>query len=149
MLPWPSELLGAIETHGVRHALSRAAIFAWPAKYAPFATPVLDAALCGCALVLGDIPSLREIWEDAAIFVPPDDRRLLADALEQLIASPTRRHQLGHAARARALQCSASRMAGGYLSAYSALMAHRAATATVALRGLPTAAELRELRELH
>jgi glycosyltransferase involved in cell wall biosynthesis len=132
ILPWPIELLGAIETHGVRHALSRASIFAWPAKYAPFATPVLDAALCGCALVLGDIPSLRETWKDAALFVAPEDRAELAAALCELTDSPARRHQLGHAARARALECSASRMATGYLSVYCGLMAQRCATAATA-----------------
>jgi glycosyltransferase involved in cell wall biosynthesis len=137
ILPWPIELLGEIETHGVRHALSRASIFAFPAKYAPFATPVLDAALCGCALVLGDLPSLRETWQDAALFVAPDDRAELAAALCELTNSPARRHQLGQAARARALECSASRMATGYLSAYCGLMAQRcslAATATFSLR---------------
>jgi glycogen(starch) synthase len=137
MLSWPTELLGSIETHGVRHALSRASIFAWPAKYAPFATPVLDAALCGCALVLGDLPSLRETWQDAALFVAPDDRAELAAALCELTDSPARRHQLGQAARARALECSASRMATGYLSAYCGLMAQRstaAATATLGIR---------------
>ena len=27
----------------------------------------------GCALVLGDLPSLREVWGDAALYVRPDD----------------------------------------------------------------------------
>ncbi len=31
-----------------------------PARYEPFGLSVLEAALSGCALVLGDIPSLRE-----------------------------------------------------------------------------------------
>jgi len=125
LLPWPIERLDAVDTHDGRHALGRAAIFAWPARYAPFATPAIDAALCGCALVLDDIPNLREIWQDAAIFVAPDDRQALADALADLTSSPARRQQLGHAARARALECSASRMATGYLAAYSGLMAQR------------------------
>lgn len=134
LLAWPIELITPVDSHGLRDALSRASIFAWPAKYAPFATPVLDAALSGCALVLGDLPSLRETWHDAAVFVPPDDRTALADALNALIASPMRRQQLAHAARARALECSASQMATGYLSAYCSLMAHRQATAMTALR---------------
>jgi glycogen(starch) synthase len=133
LLPWPIDLIGDVETPAVRQALSRASIFAWPARYAPFATPVLDAALSGCALVLGDIPSLRETWRDSAIFVPPDDHGALADALGELVASPTKRQHLGQAARARALECSASRMATGYLSAYCGLMAQRHATAAVTL----------------
>ncbi len=134
MLPWPIELLGALDSDGLRDALGRASIFALPAKDAPFATPVLDAALSGCALVLGDIASLRETWQDAALFVPPDDRAALAEALASLIASPARRQQLGQAARARALEFSASRMATGYLSAYCTLMAQRQATLLASLR---------------
>jgi glycogen(starch) synthase len=134
LLAWPIDLLTPVDYYGVREGLSRASIFAWPAKHAPFATPVIDAALSGCALVLGDIPSLRETWHEAALFVPPDDHGALADALSTLIASPMRRQQLAHAARARALECSVSRMANGYLSAYCTLMAQRQATALAALR---------------
>jgi len=121
--------LGPLDMEGRRDWLSRAAIYTLPAKYEPFGSSVLDAGLSGCALVLGDIPSLREIWQDAAIFVPPDDRVALAEALSDLIASPDRRRQLAYAARGRALEFSASRMASGYLSAYSALMATRHSSA--------------------
>ena len=59
---------------GVARALAaRAAIYALPARYEPFGLTALEAALAGCALVLGDIPSLREIWGDAALFVRPAD----------------------------------------------------------------------------
>ena len=44
-----------------------AAIFARPARYEPFGLAILEAAQAGCALVLGDIPSLRELWADAAL----------------------------------------------------------------------------------
>ena len=52
--------------------MGRAAIYALPARYEPFGLSILEAALSGCALVIGDIPSLREIWADAALFVPSD-----------------------------------------------------------------------------
>ncbi len=39
--------------------------------YEPFGLSVLEAALSGCALVLGDIPSLRENWDGAADFAEP------------------------------------------------------------------------------
>ena len=54
-----------------------------PARYEPFGLSPLEAALAGCALVLGDIPSLREVWGDAALYVRPDD----PDALRQAIAA--------------------------------------------------------------
>ena len=34
-----------------------------PARYEPFGLSILEAALSGCALVLGDLPSLRELWD--------------------------------------------------------------------------------------
>ena len=42
----------------IRPWFARAGIYALPAVYEPFGLSVLEAALSGCALVLGDIPSL-------------------------------------------------------------------------------------------
>jgi hypothetical protein len=44
-----------------------------PARYEPFGLSVLEAALSGCALVPGDIASLRGNWDGVAEFVCPDD----------------------------------------------------------------------------
>ena len=62
-------------------------IYALPARYEPFGLSVLEAGLSGCALVLGDIPSLRAIWEEAALFVPPDDTDALKPALRRLMTA--------------------------------------------------------------
>ena len=40
-----------------------------PARYEPFGLGILEAATQGCALVLGDLPSLVELWKGAARFV--------------------------------------------------------------------------------
>ena len=50
-----------------RSWFARAPIYALPAHYEPFGLSALEAGLAGCALVLGDIPSLREIWGEAAL----------------------------------------------------------------------------------
>src|SRR6185369_6695620 len=78
------ELLGWLEPQEVGRAMERAAIFAHPARYEPFGLAPVEAALRGCALVLGDIPSLREVWGDAALFVDPTDDDALAGALREL-----------------------------------------------------------------
>jgi glycosyltransferase involved in cell wall biosynthesis len=83
---------------------------------------VLEAALSGCALVLGDIASLREVWGDAALYVHPDDHLALRDALARLIADATLRHRLGRRARSRAMRYTPARMARGYIRAYSTSM---------------------------
>ncbi|HYC05567.1 MAG TPA: glycosyltransferase family 4 protein [Azospirillaceae bacterium] len=102
---------------------AKAGIFCLPARYEPFGLAILEAALSGCALVLGDIPSLRELWKGAACFVRPDDRDGLKRSLNALIADPARRADMGAQARIRAKRYSAAAMAEGYLAAYAELLA--------------------------
>lgn len=110
--------LGRLSEPQLASWLSRAAIYAHPARYEPFGLLPLEAAMSGCALVLGDIPSLREVWDDAALFVPPDDREALVDAIGQLESSETLRHAFAARARDRARLYTPERMAAGYLSVY-------------------------------
>ena len=76
-----------------------------------FGLSALEAALSGCALVLGDIPSLREVWGDAALFVAPDDTDALAQALQGLIDRPAYRRELADRATKRAGLYTPRRMA--------------------------------------
>ncbi|HLL56175.1 MAG TPA: glycosyltransferase family 4 protein, partial [Myxococcaceae bacterium] len=77
--------LGKVPPRALAGWFSRAAIYALPARYEPFGLSVLEAAQAGCALVLGDIASQRELWDGAAVFVPPDDHAALEAALHALI----------------------------------------------------------------
>lgn len=97
----------------------RAAIFASPALYEPFGLSVLEAALCGCALVLGDIPSLRELWQDAAVFVPPRNPEALMLALNALVARKEAREDMAAAARKRAMQFDPKTTVSKYVEVYS------------------------------
>jgi glycosyltransferase involved in cell wall biosynthesis len=115
------EPLGCLPPRELARWMGRAAIYALPARYEPFGLSVLEAALAGCALVLGDIPSLREVWGDAALFVAPDDRDGLARTLERLMAHPSGREQLAARARERALTFTPRRMAAAYLHLYATL----------------------------
>jgi glycosyltransferase involved in cell wall biosynthesis len=121
-------LLGGLDQTALAGWLARASIFVSPARYEPFGYAPLEAALAGCALVLGDIPSLREIWSDAALFVPPDDAVALAGALNQLIGDAAERGALAARARARAATYSPQRMAEQYVSLYERMSAARGGT---------------------
>ena len=114
--------LGRLPSREVSAWLSRAAVFALPARYEPFGLSVLEAGLAGCALVLGDIPSLRETWDGVAVFVPPDDHATLRLALQTVIEDPALRQTLAMRARRRALGLTAERMARGYLDLYGAAL---------------------------
>jgi glycogen synthase len=113
--------LGCISTDALSQWYARAAIYALPARYEPFGLSVLEAAHAGCALVLGDIESLRENWHGAAEFVPPDDRQALASALRALIENPARRADLATRAQRRSRQFSIQTMVDAYVEVYEAL----------------------------
>lgn len=111
-------LLGQLSPSVLADRLARAGIYALPARYEPFGLSALEAGLAGCALVLGDIPSLREVWGDAAVFVDPNDPDALQKTLTSLIRDDAKRAGLGDAARTRAGEYTPERMAAGYLAAY-------------------------------
>jgi glycosyltransferase involved in cell wall biosynthesis len=102
----------------------RAAVFVAPARYEPFGLAVLEAARDRCALVLGDIASQRELWGDAAVYVPPDDAGALATAVEGLLRAPELAAERGERAQRRAERYSVGAMAAAYASLY-ALMSRR------------------------
>jgi glycosyltransferase involved in cell wall biosynthesis len=120
--PCSVRALGRLSPAVLSGWLSRAAIYALPARYEPFGLSVLEAALAGCALVIGDIPSLREIWGDAAVFVPPEDPVALEAALRALMGDEPARQELAERARRRALEFDSERMAARYLSVYGDLL---------------------------
>jgi glycosyltransferase involved in cell wall biosynthesis len=114
--------LGPCEAGEMSELYARAAIYALPARYEPFGLSILEAALARCALVLGDIPSLRENWYAAAQFVPPDDPDALVEAVDRLIDDAPLRRDYARAAHARARSLSPARMAAAYADAYGALV---------------------------
>jgi glycogen(starch) synthase len=122
--------LGCVSRAELGQWLAAASIYALPARYEPFGLSVLEAALAGCALVLGDTESLRESWSDAAVFVAPDDEKSLARLLSYLIAEPTRRAELAHAARQRARSFAPEAMADAYLGVYAQAMGQARAVAS-------------------
>lgn len=127
--------LDLVEPVMLRQWLADAPIFALPARYEPFGLAPLEAALSGCALVLGDLPTLREVWGEAAVYVPPDDHAALREALQALIRDPARRRRMALAATRRARRFSAGRMAESYLGLYRELRRSH-----VPRRPIPTAA---------
>jgi glycosyltransferase involved in cell wall biosynthesis len=119
-------LLGPLAPEALATWMAHAAIYAFPALYEPFGLSVLEAALCGCALVLGDIASLRELWTGMAVFVDPLDPGGVTAAIRRLVSDDAERARLAELARARALQMDPDIAAAQYLSAYASLSRSRA-----------------------
>ncbi|HKP77289.1 MAG TPA: glycosyltransferase family 1 protein [Longimicrobiaceae bacterium] len=71
-----------------------------PSDREGYGWPVLEAMACGTPVVARDLPSLREIAGDAAVFVPTDDARAWAAMVEGVLAG--RGEELREAALERA-----------------------------------------------
>jgi glycosyltransferase involved in cell wall biosynthesis len=120
--PSALHVLGALDSRKLAEWMARASIYVLPAYYEPFGLSALEAALAGCALVLADIPSLRELWHDTATFVSPRDHVALAVAIRQLIGDPALRQARASQAQQRARMLGPARMARQYHAAYATLL---------------------------
>jgi len=124
------QALGQLSGEAIAEQLAGRPIFVSSALYEPFGLAVLEAAQAGCALILSDIPTFRELWDGAARFVYPHDSGGFARAIEEVAGDPALRDRLGAAARERAARYTVERLAGEMTALYS---------------GLPTQAAEREL----
>lgn len=119
------KLLGQLAPEAVADKMAKAAIYVMPARYEPFGLSILEAALSGCALVLGDIPSLRENWQGAALFVDPDNPEDIHDKLAFMIRHPKLRERMGALARQRATAFSLRAQAAAYVQQYRQLIGNQ------------------------
>src|SRR3954470_11529141 len=122
--------MGELAHSALRARMQRAAIFVSPARYEPFGLSVLEAASAGCALVLSDIPTFRELWSGAALFVDPNSERALRETLAGLCVDDRERTRLQVAARQRSERYSLARSADAYHALYERLLASRSRPAS-------------------
>lgn len=113
--------LGFLSKAEMANWLQRSSIYVAPAYYEPFGLGILEAARAGCALVLGDIPSLREVWADAAEYVAPSDPDGLHGTVSRLARNPGQCQYLADRAWQRAQAYSSERMASDYMQCYRTL----------------------------
>ena len=118
-----SVLLGTLSQSSLLALLASSSIYIATSIYEPFGMAPLEAALCGCAVVANDIPSLREVWGDDALYF--DGPRSLSTLLHQLNRDEQRLAEARQRSLARANELTAQRMADGYEALYEALLAGR------------------------
>jgi glycosyltransferase involved in cell wall biosynthesis len=125
--------LGVLERAQMIEEMRQAGIFVSPALYEPFGLSVLEAAACGCALVLSDLASFRELWVGAALFVDPRDPDDLTAALQRLCRDDGLRACMQQAARRRARRYRLETMVDAYEAVYEGLMKRGASLRNAAL----------------
>ena len=95
------EPLGQLADVELAALLAKRPVFVSAARFEPFGLAVLEAAAAGCALVLSDIATFRELWDGAAIFADPGSPESFRAAIAAALPIPAR-ERLGTAAAARA-----------------------------------------------
>lgn len=116
--PQTVRVLGQQSAGALAQLLNQSSVFASLALYEPFGYGVLEAAQSGCALVLSDIPTFRELWSGAAVFVQPRASIYAAGVLDALLSDPEESARLGALAAERAQRYSVEAMAEGMLRLY-------------------------------
>lgn len=113
--------LGKLTDYEIAEWLSRASIFALPARYEPFGLSILEAAMSGCALVTGKTESLAEIWGNAAKYTDPNNADEIRDTIKTLIEDEFCRNIMACRAVKRSHGYTAEQMAQDYIYLYSQL----------------------------
>jgi len=114
----------------LRALYSRASIYAATARYEPLGMTALEAAFSRCAIVANDIPSFREIWQDAALYFRTNDAASLAENIRMLNADRAMRRAYAELAYSRACErFTTKRMIDECLQLYRSLTSVRSAAA--------------------
>jgi alpha-maltose-1-phosphate synthase len=103
---------GMLPTTDIRQLLSAATVFVCPSVYEPLGIVNLEAMACGTAVVASDVGGIPEVVADGetGLLVHYDEHAVdafrsgLADAVNALLADPSRADAMGAAGRVRAEQ---------------------------------------------
>ncbi|HHY49167.1 MAG TPA: glycosyltransferase family 4 protein [Alphaproteobacteria bacterium] len=121
-----AEALGELPHGTLQRLMQQAGIVVSPSLYEPFGLAALEGAAAGAALVLADIPTYRELWDGAAVFVPPRAPAAYAAAINRLAAAPRLRATLGRCAAERARHLTPAAQADAMQAVYRDAMRRHA-----------------------
>lgn len=99
----------------VRSILRQADVFVMPSRSEGLPLALLEAMASGLPVVASHVGGIPEVLtREVGLLVPPEDPAALAQALTDVLQNPTRRVEMGHAARVRAQAFSSSRVTEAY-----------------------------------
>jgi len=107
----PVESIGPLSDSSLAAAYARATCLIVTSTHEGFCLPVLDAQSLGTPVICSDIPVLREVAGDGALFFRSGDASDLARCLEIIFENGTIRRALSTAAQANAARFSWSKAA--------------------------------------
>jgi glycosyltransferase involved in cell wall biosynthesis len=95
-------LTGWIPREELMALFEKARAFVYPSTFEGFGMPVLEAMAAGIPVACSDIPPLKEVAGDAALFFDPLDEDALAAAIERIMDDEALRQKLAQAGSKRA-----------------------------------------------
>jgi len=90
--------------------------FVYPSVFEGFGMPVLEALAAGIPVACSDIPPLREVAGDAALYFNPLDEDEIASAIESVMSDASLQERLAQAGRERAREFTWEKSAGQTLA---------------------------------
>jgi glycogen synthase len=114
------ELRGALPEQEILSLFASSAVYVCPSRYEPFGLAPLEAALCGCAVAARDIDSLREVWQDAALYF--GDAEELSALLSRLTERPEFLREAQRRAGKQARRYTRQHLVEAYRSLYAAML---------------------------
>jgi glycosyltransferase involved in cell wall biosynthesis len=116
------EILGELEDKDLAYLYDNAAVLVHPSKAEGFGLPVLEAMRVACPVVASDIPALREVAEDGAMFCQADQPQAFASAIGQLLLQANLAEALAKKGVKRACQFSYGAAAEKTADLYSRIL---------------------------
>jgi glycosyltransferase involved in cell wall biosynthesis len=77
--------LNNISNDRLREIYNLSDVFVYPSNYEGWGAPGLEAASCETPVVCSDIPIFREVYHDYPYYFPPNNYKMLADAVYQCL----------------------------------------------------------------
>ena len=116
-------LLGGIPSAQLEDLYAAAALLVTATRYEGFGLPVLEAMARGVPVVCSDIPVLREVAGEEAVFVDPAEPASIAGGMRRLLAGGAEVERLRIAGRERAARFTWEATAEATAAAYEAAAA--------------------------
>jgi glycosyltransferase involved in cell wall biosynthesis len=98
------KFVGRVSDGALRELYEKASLFIFPSFYEGLGLPPMEAMICGCPVLLSDIPVLKEIYADSAAYCDPADDRDIAAKIKLLMSQPEYRADLRERGLALALR---------------------------------------------
>ena len=87
-LPQSALYVGRVTDEELHALYAAASCFVFPSLYEGFGLPAIEAMACHCPVVAADIPSLREVCGDAALYVDPRNPQDISQGVCGLLDDP-------------------------------------------------------------